>query len=59
VHFKRAWIEMTSDPVTRGIEKKLPWWSGPGRPAEEAYRAWLKGKTEGPSIGPEILFKRG
>ena len=25
VHFKRAWIEMTDDPVTRGIEKQLPW----------------------------------
>jgi hypothetical protein len=23
-HFKRAWIEMTSDPVSRGIESKLP-----------------------------------
>lgn len=26
VHFKRAWIEMTSDPVTDGIEKHFPWW---------------------------------
>lgn len=59
VHFKRAWIEMTSDPVTRGIEKKLPWWGRLGRPAEEAYRAWLKGKTAGPSVEPETLFKRG
>jgi hypothetical protein len=25
VRFKRAWIEITGDPVTRGIEKKLPW----------------------------------
>ena len=24
VHFKRTWIEMTTDPVTRGIEKKMP-----------------------------------
>lgn len=22
-------IEMTNDPVTEGIEKKLPWWNGP------------------------------
>jgi hypothetical protein len=22
--FKRAWIELTKDPVTRGIEKRLP-----------------------------------
>jgi hypothetical protein len=25
VHFKGAWIEMTKDPVTRGIDKRLPW----------------------------------
>jgi hypothetical protein len=25
VHFKRAWVEMTRDPVTRGIETSLPW----------------------------------
>jgi hypothetical protein len=25
VHFKSAWVEVTADPVTRGIEKKLPW----------------------------------
>lgn len=25
VHFKRAWIEVTADPVTRKIETKLPW----------------------------------
>ena len=29
VRFKRAWVEMTSDPVTTGIEKKFPWWNGP------------------------------
>ncbi len=59
VHFKRAWIEMTRDPVTRGIEKGLPWWNGPGRPAATAYRAWRKGSTGGPAIEPETLFKRG
>jgi hypothetical protein len=59
VHFKRVWIEMTDAPVTRGIERKLPWWNRPGRPALEAYRAWLEGKTNGPSVGPETLFKRG
>jgi hypothetical protein len=25
VHFQRAWIEMTTDPVTRRIEQRLPW----------------------------------
>ena len=59
VYFKGAWIEMTKDPVTKGIEKKLLWWSKPGRPAADAYRAWLRGQTSGPSIEPERLFKRG
>jgi hypothetical protein len=27
VRFKRVWIEMTDEPVTRGIEKKFPWWN--------------------------------
>ena len=58
VHFKRAWIETTEDPVTRKIEQKLPWWGRPGRPAVEAYRAWLNGQTTGPSIEPETVFKR-
>ena len=58
VHFKGVWIEMTSDPVTRGIEKNLKWWTNPGRPANTAWRAWLAGDTTGPSIGPETLFKR-
>ena len=26
--FKRAWIELTNDPVTRTIEQKLPWLVG-------------------------------
>jgi len=26
-HFKRAWIEMTKDPVTRGIREKIPFLS--------------------------------
>lgn len=58
VHFKGVSIEMTSDPVTRGIEKNLKWWNNPGRPVSEARRAWLAGDTVGPSIEPETLFKR-
>lgn len=27
-HFKRAWIEMTDDWVTRGIKERLPWLEG-------------------------------
>ena len=59
VRFIGAWIEMTSDTVTQGIETALPWWKRPGRPASEAYRAWLRGETAGPAIEPETLFKRG
>lgn len=29
VKFKRAWVEITADSITRGIEKKSPWWNGP------------------------------
>lgn len=58
VHFNGVSIEMTSDPVTRGIEKNLKWWNNPGRPVSEARRAWLAGDTVGPSIEPETLFKR-
>jgi hypothetical protein len=58
VHFKGVSVEMTSDPVTRGIEKNLKWWNNPGRPVSEARRAWLAGDTTGPSIEPETLFKR-
>jgi hypothetical protein len=56
--FKAAWINMTSDPVTQEIERKLPWWNGPGRPAADARRAWLAGETAGPALGPEKLFER-
>lgn len=59
VRLKRVWIEVTRDPVSRGIEKKLLWWGQPGRPTLEAYRAWRAGKTAGPSVEPETLFKRG
>jgi hypothetical protein len=56
--FKGAWIDMTSDPATQEIERKLPWWNGPGRPAGDARRAWLAGATAGPAIEPETLFSR-
>jgi hypothetical protein len=29
VKFVDASVEMTNDPVTQGIERKLPWWNGP------------------------------
>jgi hypothetical protein len=58
VHFRGAWIEMTKDAVTRGIEKRLLWWNKSGRPAADAYRAWHVSRT-GVSVEPEILFKSG
>lgn len=58
IRLKDVSIEMTNDPVTAQIQMKLPWWGRPGRPAEQAYRAWLQGQTVGPAIGPEVLFRR-
>lgn len=51
-------LETTSEPISGGIEKILPWWNSPGRPAEQAYRAWLRGSTVGESLEPELLFQR-
>jgi hypothetical protein len=59
ITFLSATIEMTSEPVTRTIERKLPWWSSPGRPAAVAWRAWLAGQNTGTAQGPESLFRRG
>jgi hypothetical protein len=50
-------IEITSGPITREIDRKLPWWSAGGRPASQARRAWLAGRTDGPSVEPETLFR--
>jgi len=59
VHFKGAWIEMTNEPVTRRIDKELPWWGRRGRPAAEAYLAWRTRNSGGGSIEPETRFRRG
>lgn len=37
VHFKRMWIEMTKDPVTRGIEQKMPMLISHRDPMRSAY----------------------
>jgi hypothetical protein len=39
VRFKRAWIEMTTEPVTLGIDEKFVWWNGPF--------PWLKPMSNG------------
>jgi len=69
--FKRATVEvvrtgiwpltlvglgLTGTPVTRGIEKRLPWWGASGRPAVTAWRAIVAGQKVGSSIEPETLF---
>lgn len=57
VRFKRAWIEMTYDPITRGIEKKIPWLND----YQQIIRAWdamRKGNPYGPSTGPDTFFVR-
>ena len=56
--FLQARLETTTEPVSHSIEKILPWWNLPGRPAEQAYRAWLQGSTDGPSLEPELLFRK-
>lgn len=59
IRLMAATIEVTSDPVTREIDKKLPWWSMEGRPAVLAWRAWLDGRTAGSAVEPETLFRKG
>ena len=57
--FHDAFLETTDAPIVRDIEKKLPWWSMPGRPAVVAYHSWAAGVPAGYCIAPEMLFKRG
>ncbi len=59
VTFLNAKIEMTSDPITRTIEKKLRWWSAADRPASVALHAWLGDRSAGNSVEPESLFRKG
>jgi hypothetical protein len=56
--FRGATLETTNDSITWSIDKKLPWWSSPGRPAADAWRAWIGTATAGQSIGPERLFRK-
>ena len=56
--FRQAFLETTNESVSGNIEKILPWWRSPGRPAEVAYRAWRKGSIVGPTLSPEELFQK-
>lgn len=51
-------LGLTGTPITRGIEKRLPWWNDAGRPAAAAWRAMIAGQNIGESIGPETLFRK-
>jgi len=44
------------EPVTRGIEAKLPWWNGADNPAGKALRA--AGLQSGEAIDPKEVFTR-
>lgn len=58
VHFKRMWVETTSDAVTRVTSTKSAVVGTPGCLPLEAYRGWREGNTVGTSPGPERLFRR-
>ena len=55
---KQVLLATTSESASEGIGKILPWWNLPNRPADQAYRAWLRGSTIGVSLEPEILFQK-
>jgi hypothetical protein len=44
------------EPVTRGIEAKLPWWNGADNPAGRALQA--AGLQTGAAIDPKETFTR-
>jgi hypothetical protein len=44
------------EPVTRGIEAKLPWWNRPDDPARKALQA--AGLQGGEGIDPKQVFTR-
>jgi hypothetical protein len=44
------------DPVTRGIEAKLPWWNGSEDPAAMVLRS--AGLSTGEAIDPREVFTR-
>jgi len=44
------------EPVTRGIEAKLPWWNWPDDPAGKALQA--AGLQGGEAIDPKQVFTR-
>ncbi len=54
VYLKQAWVEITSDPVTTGIEKRLPWLH-----ALRERRARLDGDNKIGVSGKELVNRLG
>jgi len=58
VRFRRAWLEMRNASPVLAIERRLPWWGAPGRPAYQAHLAIKNGDRTGESSPAENLFER-
>jgi len=56
--FREALLETTNGSVSDNIDKILPWWRSPGRPAAIAYRAWRNGSINDAAVPPEALFQK-
>jgi len=58
-HFKRAWIEMTNDPITRSITKHLQFYDARAA-GDDFWKALLaSGFKPGSAIEPYTLLRRG
>jgi hypothetical protein len=58
-HLKRAWIEMTDDPVTRTIAEYLPSCDTPSSTKDFWSALLASGFTSGSSVEPYTLLRRG
>lgn len=59
VRFKRAWIEMTGEPVTRGIEKRVTWAGNYEAETIFEHRLRETGGGGGGSLTPGSKLRRG
>jgi hypothetical protein len=57
VVLKRISLEIVDAPVTRKIDRVLPWWLQTNRPSLIALLAW-QGGTLSETVEPEALFER-
>jgi hypothetical protein len=56
--FKRALLEMVSEPPKQGMANRLPWWGRGGRPAHQAHLAMNNNSPFGSASPAEYLFER-